>query len=350
MGFKSDQAAGTVSVTEPVSVDDNGGSLTVDALNLDIRDLVFATDKVDASGSTGVGVTGTFFQATQPVSAVALPLPSGAATAALQLPDSHNVTVDNAAAGAAVNVQDGGNSLTVDWAGTAPPIGAGVEAAALRVTVATDSTGVLSVDDNGASLTVDLAGGTDALIGRVKITDGTDVADVLNLAGSDPLCVAILDGAGAQITSFGGGVEYTEGDTDASITGKAVLWEDTGDTLRAVSAAKPLPVGDAGGSLTVDGTVATKTDLTPSAPTFATVGVASAEAVAAAATRKGLILVNTSGATISLGFGSAAVLNSGVTLQPGGVYGMDEYSFDLGAVYAIASAASSHLAVQEYLS
>lgn len=82
MGFKSDQAAGTVSVTEPVSVDDNGGSLTVDALNLDIRDLVFATDKVDASGSTGVGVTGTFFQATQPVSAVALPLPSGAATAA----------------------------------------------------------------------------------------------------------------------------------------------------------------------------------------------------------------------------------------------------------------------------
>src|SRR3990167_4402775 len=41
-------------------------------------------------------------------------LPTGAATAALQLPDSHNVTVDNAAGAAAVNVQDGGNVITVD--------------------------------------------------------------------------------------------------------------------------------------------------------------------------------------------------------------------------------------------
>lgn len=36
--------------------------------------------------------------------------------------------------------------------------------------------------------------------------------------------------------------EYTEGGTDASITGVAMMWEDTSDTLRAVSAAKPLPV------------------------------------------------------------------------------------------------------------
>lgn len=39
----------------------------------------------------------------------------------------------------------------------------------------------------------------------------------------------------------GAGTEYTEGDTDASITGTALLWEDTGDTLRVPSAAKPLP-------------------------------------------------------------------------------------------------------------
>jgi len=36
----------------PVPVSDAGGSLTVDAVNLDIRDLVFATDKVDVSGSS----------------------------------------------------------------------------------------------------------------------------------------------------------------------------------------------------------------------------------------------------------------------------------------------------------
>jgi len=42
-----------------------------------------------------VAVTGTFWQATQPISAASLPLPTGAATSALQLPDGHNVTVDN---------------------------------------------------------------------------------------------------------------------------------------------------------------------------------------------------------------------------------------------------------------
>jgi len=48
--------------------------------------------------------------------------------------------------------------------------------------------------------------------------------------------------------SIGGGTEYTEGSTDASITGSAILWEDTSDTLRAVSEAKPLPVNIVAGS------------------------------------------------------------------------------------------------------
>ena len=68
--------------------------------------------------------------------------------------DIGDVTVNNAAGASAVNVQDGGNSLTVDNA-TLSVVGGGVEATALRVTVASDSTGVLSVDDNGGSLTVD---------------------------------------------------------------------------------------------------------------------------------------------------------------------------------------------------
>ena len=35
-----------------------------------------------------------------------------------------------------------------------------------------------------------------AVIGQVKITDGTDVADVLDLSTANPLAVAILDGNG----------------------------------------------------------------------------------------------------------------------------------------------------------
>lgn len=112
----------------------------------------------------------------------------------------------------------------------------------------------------------------------------------------------------------------------------------------AVVISTPLPQGS-----NVLGTVNTKTALTGSAPTAVSVGVASAEAVAVNTSRKGLVLVNTSAATISLAFGVAAVLNSGITLFPnGGTYVMDEYTFTTAQVRAIASAAASNLAVQEF--
>lgn len=44
------------------------------------------------------------------------------------------------------------------------------------------------------------------------------------------------------------GTQYTEGDTDSTITGTAVMWEDTSDTLRAVSSTKPLPVNIVAGA------------------------------------------------------------------------------------------------------
>jgi len=487
--------------------------------------------------------------------------------------------------------------------------GGGTEATALRVTLANDSTGLVSVDDNGASLTVDAPAGTPV---NVQIGDGTRQATVRDTGSSDSLNVSVVDASGNQVTTFGGGteytedaaaaadpvgrvpilvrkdtpatitstdgdnvaqrgtnygaayvqlvsssgayidavgggVQYTEGGTDSTITGTAFLWEDTGDTLRPVSAATPLPISDAGGSLTVDGTVSltgsvdtelptpqgvvggitpsaspsviaygyaydggtqwnrlrqadtaitnsgllgagligqlddtatgtlsedqfgvvrissarrllvdgsgvtqpvsgsvavsgtvdtelanaqstsadglvissspgvlganylydgasawdrgrrvvdglnstgtgifasgiigqfddtatssvtenqfavvrissarrllvdSKAPLTASSPTFVTVGAASGAAVAANSSRKGLILVNTSANTISLGMaGATAVLNSGPTLLPGGVYSMGEFDFSTGAVNAIASAASSNLAIQEF--
>lgn len=57
-----------------------------------------------------------------------------------------------------ISVDDGGGVLSIDWNGTPPPIGPGTEAAALRVTLATNSTGLISVDDGAGSLTVDNAG------------------------------------------------------------------------------------------------------------------------------------------------------------------------------------------------
>lgn len=46
----------------------------------------------------------------------------------------------------------------------------------------------------------------------------------------------------AVLAASGGGIQYTEGDIDASVTGTAVMWEDAADTLRVASATKPLPV------------------------------------------------------------------------------------------------------------
>lgn len=80
----------------------------------------------------------------------------------------------------------------------------------------------------------------------------------LDLTTSNPQTVAIVDGTGDQITSFGGGTQYTEGDADTTITGTALMWEDTADTLRAVSSAKPLPVSVTGGG---DATAANQTTM-----------------------------------------------------------------------------------------
>ena len=63
---------------------------------------------------------------------------------------------------------------------TRAKVGGGVEANALRVTLASDSTGLVSVDDNGASLTVDNAAlsvtGTGTAAGGLRVNLATDVA------------------------------------------------------------------------------------------------------------------------------------------------------------------------------
>lgn len=95
--------------------------------------------------------------------------------------------------------------------------------------------------------------------------------------------------------------------------------------------------------------VSTKTALTASTPTFATVGTSSAQVVASNASRKSLVLINTSSNSISFGIGSnPAVINRGITLTPNGVWESDEYSYVTSAINAIASGASSNLTIQEF--
>lgn len=84
-----------------IAVTDGAGSLTVDAVNLDIRDLVFATDKVDVSGSE-VSLDATTLAALETINAVQSGTWNIATVTTLT-----GITND-------VNIADGGNSITVD--------------------------------------------------------------------------------------------------------------------------------------------------------------------------------------------------------------------------------------------
>ena len=90
--------------------------------------------------------------------------------------------------------------------------------------------------------------------------------------------------------------------------------------------------------------------LVAESPTSASVGVASGQLLAANTSRMGLTLVNTSVNTISIGIGATAVLNSGITLNAsGGTWVMDEVTFSTAAINAIAGAASSNIAIQQFV-
>lgn len=155
-------SVGTVTVAEPVSVDDNAASLTVDATTW--------------------------------------PLPTGAATSAAQLPDSHNVTIDNAAAGAAVNIQDGGNSITIDGTVTAnPATSAGKTITYVSVAQGGAGTTVLAAASVGNKHKVVSAALTLTLAGSVKFNDGT-----VDLSGAMPV---VLSGG---FVLPGGNFPYTE--------------------------------------------------------------------------------------------------------------------------------------------
>jgi len=106
-------------------------------------------------------------------------------------------------------------------------VGGGVEATALRVTLANDSTGVVSIDDNGGSVTVDgtiteanstailadtasmdtnigtIAGDTTSLDGKVVVGGGTEAGAVRVTLANNSTGVISIDDGGNTITVDG---------------------------------------------------------------------------------------------------------------------------------------------------
>lgn len=84
-------------------------------------------------------------------------------------------------------ITDNAGSLTIDNAALAVT-GGGVESGALRVTIANDSTGVVSIDDNASSLTID--GTVTANAGTGTFTVGGVVAHDVAVSGNPNLIAA----------------------------------------------------------------------------------------------------------------------------------------------------------------
>ncbi len=189
-------------------------------------------------------------------------------------------------------------------------------------------------------------------VSSLDLTAPTNIA--VNPSTHAMLVEAVITPSGTQDTNLVkvGGAAITLGQKAMATSLPVVIASDQASipvaaTLTAETTKVIGTVNQGTSPWVVSGIISTKTALTAAAPTAATVGVATAQAVASNASRKGLILTNTSVNTISFGIGASAVLNSGITLYPGGTWQMDEGTFTLGAINAIASAASSNLAVQE---
>lgn len=170
---------------------------------------------------------------TQPVSAAALPLPSGAATettlAAMntKIPASPATDRSTAAAPFATRLTDG----TSFYKGTTPADTQPISAAALPL-------------PSGAAQDATLTGGTQKAIARGGAKGSTTAADVTSTpagANHQPLDVAINDAAGVQLGVPSAPIQVSLANTAAN--GTAVKTDGSAVTQPVSAAALPLPSG-----------------------------------------------------------------------------------------------------------
>lgn len=170
----------------------------------------------DAGGS--ITVDGTFWQATQPVSGTVTVQDGGGAitvdgtvgvsgTVTVDLGANNDVTVTSGTVTANLGAVDNAVldqiELNTDF-GTVT--GGGTETGALRVTIANNSTGVVSVDDNGGTLTVDGTVTASNCTGSVA-HDSADSGNPVKIGGkartANPTAVANNDRVDASFDDLG---------------------------------------------------------------------------------------------------------------------------------------------------
>lgn len=204
-------------------------------------------------------------------------LPTGAATAANQTTIIGHV---DGIEGLLTTIDADTSNLSV--------VGSGTEATAIRVTIATDSTGVLSIDDNGSTISIDDGGGAITVDGSVSVTGAVDTelptAAALADNTSNPTTTSVgvfphwYDGATwdrALGDSTNGLLVNLGSNNDVTVTGTVAATQsgtwtlgansgvDIGDvTINNASGASAVNIQDGGNSITVDGSVTVSGSLT----------------------------------------------------------------------------------------
>lgn len=258
--------------------------------------------------------------------------------------DIGDVTINNSTGGSAVNVQDGGNSLTVDYATT----GSGTATGALRVELANNGTGVLAtvgavtaitnavtvnahaVTNAGTFATQTVVGG---LTQGVVDETGASAVDAAAVGGGTPHD-AVDSGNPLKI----GGYAKAAAPTDVSGDGDRVnAWYlRNGAQAQVLTAAGALIGGDAANGLDVD--ITRQQGAGTGASAQVTVTNSSTTIIAARAARRTVLITNKQTVAVSVdASGGAAVYATHYVLDPGASLTLET----AGAVTGITSAAYS---------
>lgn len=261
------EAAGDVQVkivdatvtSQQLKVEADGSINTnISATNLDIRDLVFATDKVDVSGSS-----------------VALDAPTLAAL--------ESITVQNGSGGSAVNIQDGGNSITVD--GTVE-LGATTLAALESITVQNGAgVAAVNIQDGGNSITVD--GSVTVSATDLDVRDLVFATDKVDVSGStvalDAPTLAALESITVQNGAGGSAVNIQDGGNSITVDGSVTVSATDLDIRDLTHVSDSIKVGDGTDFLAVNSDGSINVKISDASPGTAVNSYNTAAAVAAAA-------------------------------------------------------------------
>lgn len=265
---------GDVSSANPMPISDAGGSLTVDGTvavtNAGLTELaaaINASSQMDVNIATSVAIAVTDNAGSLTV--------DGTVTANLAAGTNNIGDVDVLTVPAPLNV-----------------VGTGTEATALRVTIASDSTGVLSVDDNGGSITVD--GTFWQATQPVSMTSTTITGDVaVTNAGLTELAAAINASSQVDVNIAASGATVPVSLASTTITGTVAVtqsgtWDEVG-------------INDSGNSITVDAPVGTPAfvRLSDGAAAITTLPVSLASVPSHAVTNAGTFAVQVDGSALT---------------------------------------------------